>query len=63
MYTAPMESEEKSVAEVRSQLAEVINEASVRGRITYITNRSRRVAAIVPVPVAEAHEARGGEND
>ncbi|MEV4468890.1 type II toxin-antitoxin system prevent-host-death family antitoxin [Nonomuraea sp. NPDC049421] len=53
-----MESEEMSVADARRLFADVLNDAAVRGRITYITNRGRRVAAIVPVPVAEAAEAQ-----
>ncbi|MFB9964962.1 type II toxin-antitoxin system prevent-host-death family antitoxin [Sinosporangium siamense] len=51
-----MESEEMSVADARKLFAEVLNEAAVRGRITYITNRGRRIAAVVPVPLAEAAE-------
>jgi prevent-host-death family protein len=47
-------SAELSVAETRKHLADVLNEASARGRITYITSRGRRVAAIVPLAVAEA---------
>lgn len=47
-------SAELSVAETRKNLADVLNEASVRGRITYITSRGRRVAAVVPLAIAEA---------
>jgi prevent-host-death family protein len=47
---------ERSVRELRRDLADVLNETAVRGQITYITSRGRRVAAIVPVPVAEAAE-------
>ncbi len=43
-----------SVADARRQFADVLHDAAVRGRITYITNRGRRIAAIVPVPIAEA---------
>ncbi|GII95883.1 hypothetical protein Ssi02_61140 [Sinosporangium siamense] len=53
---ACVESEEMSVADARKLFAEVLNEAAVRGRITYITNRGRRIAAVVPVPLAEAAE-------
>ncbi|MEV4077454.1 type II toxin-antitoxin system prevent-host-death family antitoxin [Nonomuraea fuscirosea] len=56
-----MEPEEMSVADARRLFADVLNDAAVRGRITYITNRGRRVAAIVPVPVAEAAEPAQGE--
>lgn len=52
MVTASTES---STAEVRAHLADVVN-AAISGRITYITQRGRRVAAIVPLPVAEQAE-------
>ncbi|GAA0922618.1 type II toxin-antitoxin system prevent-host-death family antitoxin [Streptomyces thermoalcalitolerans] len=45
-----------SVADARRRFADVLNAASARGRITYITSRGRRVAAVVPLPVAEAAE-------
>jgi prevent-host-death family protein len=51
-------STEKGIRELRSTLSEVVNDAAVRGRITYVTSHGRRVAAIVPVPEAEAIEAR-----
>jgi prevent-host-death family protein len=51
------ESSEKGVAELRLELADVLNAAAVRGEITYVTNRGRRMAAVVPIPVAEAAEA------
>lgn len=44
---------ELSVRELRANLAEVLNAAAVRGQVTYVTNRGRRVAAVVPVHVAE----------
>lgn len=44
---------EMSVREVRQDLAAVLNEVSVRGRIIYVTSRGRRVAAVVPLAVAE----------
>lgn len=50
-----------SVAEARKDFAEVLNEAAIRGRITYITNRGRRIAAVVAVPIAEAAER--GQDD
>lgn len=40
-------------ADVRHELAEVVNAAATKNRITYITNRGRRVAAVVPLHVAE----------
>ena len=50
---------ELSYVQVRAHLADVIHAASVRGQTTYITNRGRRVAAVVPLFVAESAEARG----
>jgi prevent-host-death family protein len=49
------ETEEMSVRDTRASFADVVN-AAVRGRITYITSRGRRVAAVVPVAVAEDAE-------
>lgn len=46
---------EMSVTDSRREYAEVLN-AAARGEITYIMSRGRRVAAVVPVPVAEASE-------
>ncbi|MEU6725559.1 type II toxin-antitoxin system prevent-host-death family antitoxin [Nonomuraea wenchangensis] len=43
-----------STREVRANLAEVINEAAAHGTVTFITSHGRRVAAVVPVGVAEA---------
>jgi len=43
---------ERSAREVREHLADVINDA-IRGRVTYITSNGRRVAAVVPLDVAE----------
>jgi len=55
-------SAEIGIRDLRASLSEVVNEAAVRGRIIYVTSRGRRVAAIVPVPDAEAiEEARSPE--
>lgn len=51
-------SAEIGIRKLRETLPDVLHEASVRGRITYVTNHGRRVAAIVPVPMAEAFEAQ-----
>lgn len=51
-------SAEIGIRELRAALSDVVNETAVRGRITYVTSRGRRVAAIVPVPDAEAIEAK-----
>ncbi|MGA5202730.1 type II toxin-antitoxin system prevent-host-death family antitoxin [Streptomyces variegatus] len=47
------ETAEIGIRELRAALSDVVHETAVRGRITYVTSRGRRVAAIVPVPVAE----------
>lgn len=44
--------------EARDTLPDIVNEAAVRGTVTYLTNRGRRVAAIVPVVIAEQAEDR-----
>lgn len=44
---------EISARDLRVQLADVLNSTAVYGRITYVTSRGRRVAAIVPVPIAD----------
>jgi prevent-host-death family protein len=51
-------SAEIGIRELRAALSDVVNETAVYGRITYVTSRGRRVAAIVPVPEAEAIEAK-----
>jgi antitoxin (DNA-binding transcriptional repressor) of toxin-antitoxin stability system len=51
---------EISVRELRLALAGTLNNVSVRGRIIYVTNHGRRIAAIVPVPVAERSEQPPG---
>lgn len=47
---------ELSAANARQNLADILNAASARGRITYITSRGRRVAAVVPLQIAEEAE-------
>jgi prevent-host-death family protein len=47
---------EVGLREARIELADLVTDAAVRGVITYLTNRGRRVAAIVPVLAAEAAE-------
>jgi antitoxin (DNA-binding transcriptional repressor) of toxin-antitoxin stability system len=47
---------EMSVRELRDTLADALHEAAVHGRITYVTNRGRRLAAVVPLAVAEQEE-------
>lgn len=47
-----MEIDERSTREARQEFADVIN-AAIHGRITFITSRGRRVAAVVPLAIAE----------
>jgi prevent-host-death family protein len=51
-------SADKGLRELRAGLSAAVNDAAVRGQITYITSHGRRLAAIVPVAEAEAIEAR-----
>lgn len=53
---------EFSTREVRANLAQVINDAAAYGLITYVTSRGRRIAAIVPVPLAEAAEPESADS-
>lgn len=49
---------EIGIRDLRTKLSDVVNDTAVYGQITYVTSRGRRVAAIVPVPDAEAIEAK-----
>lgn len=49
-------SRDVGIREARDNLAELVNEAAVRGVTIYLTNRGRRVAAIVPLDIAETAE-------
>ena len=51
---------EITTSDLRARVAGVLNDVAVRGRIVYITNHGRRIAAIVPVPVAEQIEQPPG---
>jgi hypothetical protein len=44
---------EEPVSEIRRRLADHVTETAVSGEITYLTLRGRRVAALVPVRVAD----------
>jgi prevent-host-death family protein len=62
MYTAGMPGEpevtrEVKIFEARNKLAAIIDKARYFGGVTYLTNRGKPVAAIVPVEVAERYEA------
>jgi prevent-host-death family protein len=47
------EVKEVSVSTARRGFADLVNETAIRGRTIYLTNRGRRIAALVPVTVAE----------
>lgn len=47
---------EISISAARDDLAEVVSRAHYAGRITYVTRRGQRLAAIVPAEMAEAIE-------
>lgn len=47
---------EISVRELRKTLAGVLNDVAVRGKVVYVTNHGRRIAALVPVTIAESLE-------
>ena len=49
---------ERSAREVRARLADVIGDA-IAGKVTYITSNGRRVAAVVPLALADAIEQAG----
>jgi prevent-host-death family protein len=49
--------DEVSAADLRKLQAEVLNRA-VRGKVTFVTSRGRRVAAVVPVGEGEAIAAK-----
>ncbi|GAA4202737.1 hypothetical protein GCM10022252_59360 [Streptosporangium oxazolinicum] len=45
-----------SVAEARSRFTDVLNNAAVRGRVTRVTNRGGKIAAVASMHVAESTE-------
>ena len=53
---------EMGVVELRAQLADVLHQVVVRGETIYITNRGRRVAAIVSLADAELLERLRRDN-
>lgn len=52
----PANTSEIGIRELREGLSDVLMETAVRGRVTYITNRGKRMVGLVPLPVAEAAE-------
>jgi len=57
MSEAPDVPEELAIFKARNQLGDIIEKARYFDGVTYLTNRGKRVAAIVPVEVAERYEA------
>lgn len=55
--TEPKLDKDLPIFKARNQLAEVIEKARYFDGVTYLTNRGKRVAAVVPVEVAERYEA------
>ncbi|QLQ39857.1 type II toxin-antitoxin system prevent-host-death family antitoxin [Micromonospora robiginosa] len=47
---------ELPISDARESLADVVSRAHYAGRITYVTRRGQRLAAIVPADLAEAIE-------
>lgn len=45
------------IAELKAGLSDFVNRVLYRGDVVYVTKHSKRVAALVPVEVAEAYEA------
>lgn len=45
------------IAEMKSGLSDFVNRVLYRGDVVYVTKHRKRVAALVPVAVAEAYEA------
>lgn len=54
--------DEMGVKELRAKLADVLNDAAIRGKITYVTSRGRRIAAVVPLPIAEEADSESGSD-
>lgn len=56
MTVPPQLDKDLPVHKVRNRFGEVIELSRYFDEVTYVTNRGRRVAAIVPVDVAEQYE-------
>ena len=57
MSTEPEVPEELPIFKARNQMAEIIEKSRYFGGVTFLTNRGRRAAAVVPVEVAERYLA------
>lgn len=64
MAEAPELDTDLPIYEARNKLGKVIERSRYFDGVTYLTNRGTRVAAVVPVEVAERYEAeRAGGGD
>jgi len=52
---------EQPVSEIRQKFADYVTETAVSGEVTYLTLRGRRVAALVPVRVADEEVRKRNE--
>lgn len=48
---------EAGIAELKAQLSDFVNRVIYRREVVYVTKNSRRVAALVPIEIAERYEA------
>ncbi|MEV5211250.1 hypothetical protein AB0K35_27640 [Micromonospora sp. NPDC053740] len=58
---AKLTATEKSVRDTREHLADVLYDAA-GGKVTYVTSRGRRIAAVVPLTVADEAVNESGED-
>lgn len=61
-----METDELGIRQARQGFGALVNRTATRDRITFITSHGRRVAAVVPLRIAEAAVAAdtpGGRDD
>jgi prevent-host-death family protein len=48
---------EVGIADLKAKLSDFVNRVLYRSEVLYVTKNGRRVAAVVPVEVAERYEA------
>lgn len=60
---ADMSADDLGIAEARSNLTEVVANVRLLRRAKYLTNRTRRVAAVVTVELSEAADRVGGMDE
>lgn len=63
MSEVPDVPEDLAINKARNQLAEIIEKARYYDGVTFLTNRGKRVAAIVPVEVGERYLAENASDD